>query len=88
MLFIDEIHAVNNKLEKLFYSLMDEFYVSVKIGEEKDSKIINMKVPNFIFITTTNNFSNLSPPFTGRFDMICHLTFYNEKEIIKIIKKT
>ena len=86
ILFIDEIHAINQVCYELFYSLMEDFSFDIVIGKDFNTKITRIKVPHFTLIGATTSLSNLPAPFEQRFGIVFYFDSYQIAEIIKIIE--
>lgn len=85
IIFIDEIHNVDYKCFELFYSLLEEFVIDIKIGKELNSQFTRFKVPMFTMICSTTKLSNLPQPFIDRFPIKIFIDNYDEQEIQQII---
>ena len=88
LIFIDEIHGINKKIEEIFYSALEDYSIDIFIGPEGDQKLIRMKLPNFSLIGATTFFSKVSQPLKDRFGYIAKFDSYNLKNIYKIIRNS
>lgn len=86
IIFIDEIHRINPKTIELFYSLLEDFVVDIKLGKELNAQYSRLKVPKFTMIGSTTNVGKLPDPFMERFGINFYLDPYENDEIIKIIE--
>lgn len=86
ILFIDEVHAINNSCYEMIYSTMEDFKLNISIGKEMNSKITTVDVPKFTLIAATTKLGNLPNPFEDRFGIIVNLTEYEPEEIVEILK--
>lgn len=86
ILFIDEIHAINQSCYELFYSLMEDFSFDIVIGKDFNTKITRIKIPHFTLIGATTSLSNLPTPLEQRFGIVFYFDSYQTNEIAKIIK--
>lgn len=89
ILFMDEIHGLNIKLEELLYSVMEDFKIDIPVesGVGK-SKLIRMDVKPFTLIGATTRPGLLSQPFKNRFKIDHQLEFYSNEELAQIIEKS
>jgi Holliday junction DNA helicase RuvB len=78
IIFIDEIHRINKKIEEILYSAMEDFTLSLIIGEGSQGKIVKIKLPLFTLIGATTKYGMLSQPLRNRFGI--HFRF-NEYSI-------
>jgi Holliday junction DNA helicase RuvB len=83
IIFIDEIHTLDRKIEEMLYSAMEDFKVSVKLGNKQ---IVQIKVNPFCCIGATTMIGKVSAPLRDRFDLHFQLQYYNHEELATIIK--
>lgn len=76
MLFIDEIHAVDNRVTEVLYPAMDDYKVD---GE---------KIKRFTLVGATTIQGMSEKPFLNRFGIHAHLKIYNIDDITNIIKRS
>jgi Holliday junction DNA helicase RuvB len=86
--FIDEIHRMNHLVEESLYPVMEDFELDIIIGQGPSAKTIKLPVPRFTLVGATTRAGMLSSPLRDRFGIIEHLNFYNEEELIKIVKRS
>ncbi|ATZ17345.1 Holliday junction DNA helicase RuvB [Williamsoniiplasma luminosum] len=85
ILFIDEVHALSKELLEVLYPILEDGKLNVIIGKEYNSKIINLKIPDFTLIVATTEISRLADPFLNRFPIKFELDNYNLNEIEDLI---
>lgn len=88
IIFIDEIHSMNNNLEELIYSAMEDNIIDIQIGPEGEKRILRMKIKPFTLIAATTDYAKISQPIRDRFGLIFKLSNYSEEELAKIIIQT
>ncbi|PPE05172.1 Holliday junction branch migration DNA helicase RuvB [Williamsoniiplasma lucivorax] len=81
LVFIDEIHALSKELLEVLYPVLEDGKMNIIIGKEYNSKIINLKIPNFTLIVATTEISKLADPFLNRFPIRFELDNYSSEEI-------
>ena len=86
--FIDEIHRMNHLVEESLYPVMEDFELDIIIGQGPSAKTIKLPVPKFTLVGATTRAGMLSSPLRDRFGIIEHLNFYNENELVKIVKRS
>jgi len=86
--FIDEIHRLNHLVEESLYSVMEDFELDIIIGQGPSAKTIKLPVPHFTLVGATTRTGLLSSPLRDRFGIIEHLDFYNDKELVSIVKRS
>ncbi|WP_029512693.1 Holliday junction branch migration DNA helicase RuvB [Mycoplasmopsis iners] len=86
IVFIDEVHSVNNNIEELIYNAMEDFKIDLIIGPEGNSKVLRMNLKPFTLIAATTKPNLISQPFKDRFGFKAKLNPYSQEDIIKILQ--
>ncbi|KAJ3616861.1 hypothetical protein Zmor_008985 [Zophobas morio] len=84
-IFIDEVHAVSKEVLEVIYPVLENNELSVILGKDYNSKIINIKLQPFTMICATTEINKLPLPFVNRFSINFHLQPYTMSEIEMII---
>ena len=85
ILFIDEIHRLNNTVEEILYPAMEDGELDIIIGKGPSAKSIRIELPPFTLIGATTRAGLLSAPLRDRFGVSHKMEYYNENEIKSII---
>ncbi|MCX8028510.1 MAG: Holliday junction branch migration DNA helicase RuvB [Brevinematales bacterium] len=88
VLFIDEIHRLKPAFEEVLYSAMEDYVVSVVIGEGPGARSIKINIPKFTLIGATTRTGLLTSPLISRFGIILRFDFYSYEDMVKICKRT
>lgn len=88
ILFIDEIHRLNKQIEEVLYPAMEEYKLDIIIGRGPSARTMRLELPKFTLIGATTRIASLSSPLRDRFGMVERLTFYKDKDIEAIIKRS
>lgn len=88
VLFIDEIHRLDTKVEEVLYSAMEDFRVDAIIGDSKSAQSVNLSLPHFTLVGATTMSGSLSAPLRMRFGIKLHLDFYDVQTLSSIITRT
>ena len=88
VLFIDEIHRLNNQVEELLYPAMEDFTIDIIIGKGAASKSIRLDLPKFTLVGATTRAGMLTPPLRDRFGVVNRLEFYSIDELKGIITRS
>ena len=86
ILFIDEIHRLDKKIEEVLYSAMDDFILSFPYKSEERTKVISLNVPPFTLIGATTIDGLISTPLRERFPIRFNAEPYTLEDISKIIE--
>ncbi len=81
LLFIDEIHALDNDVAEVLYSVTEDFRLDVTTGET----VHNFSLNQFTLIGATTDFGKLSNSLRQRFIHKFTMTRYTQEELALII---
>ncbi len=87
-LFIDEIHRLNNSVEEVLYSAMEDFNLDIIIGQGPSARSIKLDLPKFTLIGATTRAGLLTAPLRDRFGVIHRLCFYSGPELKEILLRS
>ena len=85
ILFIDEIHRLNNTVEEILYPAMEDGELDIIIGKGPSARSIRIELPNFTLIGATTRAGLLSSPLRDRFGVTHRMEYYTEEESAQII---
>ena len=85
IIFIDEIHAISKEVQELLLSIMEDKILNVTIGQDYNSKIVTLNLPDFTLIGASTMLHNINKPLLNRFSNIYFLKKYNHQQISLII---
>lgn len=85
ILFIDEIHRLNNTVEEILYPAMEDKELDIIIGKGPSARSIRIELPNFTLIGATTRAGLLSSPLRDRFGVTHRMEYYTEDELAQII---
>lgn len=83
VVFIDEIHALNSKIQEHLYGIMEDF--SCTIEDKNLEKTIVCKIPRFTLIGATTHSGELNAPLLSRFQYKGQLIPYSQQELKNIV---
>ncbi len=88
ILFIDEIHRLDSRVEEYLYTAMEDFFISIVIDQGAHGRTIRMDLKPFTLIGATTREGLLSAPFRSRFQIMERLDFYPVDELAQIIRNS
>lgn len=88
VLFIDEIHRIPKIIEEILYPAMEDYQLDIIINNDSQSRNIRIDLPPFTLVGATTKAGDLSSPLRNRFGITFKLNYYNEEELLKIVKRT
>lgn len=88
VLFIDEIHRLNNVVEEYLYSAMEDFKLDIMIDRGANARTIQINLPNFTLVGATTRAGLLTAPMRARFGVVLRLDYYQAKDLYHIIQRS
>jgi Holliday junction DNA helicase RuvB len=88
VLFIDEIHRLNSVVEEYLYSAMEDYMIDIMIDKGPNARSVQLSLNKFTLIGATTKLGNLTSPLRDRFGVLLRLEFYNQNELLEIIKRS
>lgn len=88
VLFIDEIHRLNNVVEEYLYSAMEDYRIDIMIDSGPNARSIQLSLHPFTLVGATTRMGLLTPPMRARFGITCHLDYYDVKTLLVIIQRS
>lgn len=86
--FIDEIHRIPKTIEEFLYPAMEDFAVDFIFDKGVNARTHRYKLEPFTLIGATTRSGLLSSPFRERFGITRNLDFYNEEDLVHIVKRS
>ena len=88
VLFIDEIHRVNNVVEEYLYSAMEDFNISILIDKGPSARSLQLDLAPFTLVGATTRAGLLTSPMRARFGVVLRLDYYEPRDLFHIIKRS
>src|SRR3954452_19203797 len=88
VLFIDEIHRLNPAVEEILYPAMEDFQLDLIIGEGPAARSVKIDLARFTLVGATTRAGLLTTPLRDRFGIPVRLEFYNEEELLAIVRRS
>ena len=86
--FIDEIHRIPKTVEEFLYPAMEDFAVDFIFDKGVHARTHRYRLEPFTLIGATTRSGLLSSPLRERFGITRDLDFYNENDLILIVKRS
>ncbi len=87
VLFIDEIHRLNPAVEEILYPAMEDFQLDLIIGEGPAARSVRIDLAKFTLVGATTRTGLLTTPLRDRFGIPVRLDFYNQDELLEIVRR-
>jgi Holliday junction DNA helicase RuvB len=88
VLFIDEIHRLSPVVEEYLYPAMEDFKIDVTVDSGMHARTITLPIKPFCLIGATTRAGLLSGPMRSRFGITHNLDFYNEDDLLRILRRS
>ena len=88
VLFIDEIHRLNNVVEEYLYSAMEDYRIDIMIDSGPNARTIQIEIEPFTLIGATTRMGLLTAPMRARFGITCLLAYYDVATLTNIVKRS
>jgi Holliday junction DNA helicase RuvB len=85
VLFIDEIHSLDLKVEEILYPVMEDSKI---VTVTPDGDPVSIPLPRFTIIAATTRSGDLSQPLRDRFAKTVQMQFYAVGELAEIVLQT
>ena len=85
VLFIDEIHRLNNVVEEYLYSAMEDFRIDIMIDSGPNARSVQINLEPFTLIGATTRMGLLTAPMRARFGITFHLDYYDVETLKGIV---
>ena len=83
VLFIDEIHALNSKIQEHLYGVMEDF--TCTIADKNLQQPFLRRLPKFTLIGATTHAGELNAPLLSRFQYKCNLVPYTIEQLTQMV---
>lgn len=87
VLFMDEVHRISTTLEENLHEAMEDFSMSLVVGEPGSARIVKVPLPPFTLVGATTRRGDLSTPFRDRFGIGVHLQLYTQEEMELVVSR-
>ncbi len=88
VLFIDEIHRLNPKVEEILYPAMEDYAIDIVLGNGPSARTIRIDIPKFTLVGATTRAGMLTSPLRDRFGVISRLEMYSTEELMEIVTRS
>ncbi len=86
--FIDEIHRIPKVVEEFLYPAMEDFAVDFIFDKGVHARTHRYRLEPFTLIGATTRAGLLSSPLRERFGITRDLDFYNENDLVRIVRRS
>jgi len=88
VLFIDEIHRLNNVVEEYLYSAMEDYTIDIMIDKGPNARSVQLNLEPFTLIGATTRAGLLTSPMRDRFGVVSRLDYYPPEDLYVIVQRS
>lgn len=88
VLFIDEIHGLKRVIEEYLYSAMEDFRITIQLGDGATTQALTLNLSPFTLVGATTREGSLTAPFRSRFGIRERLDLYSADELTRILSRS
>lgn len=88
VLFIDEIHRLNNVVEEYLYSAMEDYRIDILIDSGPNARSIQITLNPFTLVGATTRMGLLTAPMRARFGISFLLDYYDVNTLKDILQRS
>ena len=88
ILFVDEIHRLDAKVEEILYPALEDYSLDVMIGSGPGARSMKIPLKPFTLVAATTRAGLLTAPLRSRFGIVHRLDFYSEPDLEFIVTRS
>ena len=88
ILFIDEIHRLDAKVEEILYPALEDFSLDLMIGTGPGARSMRVPLRPFTLISATTRAGLLTAPLRSRFGIVMRLDLYTADDLEIIVNRS
>jgi Holliday junction DNA helicase RuvB len=88
ILFVDEVHRLEAKVEEILYPALEDYRLDLMIGTGPGARSMKIPLKPFTLIAATTRAGLLTAPLRSRFGIVHRLDFYSEADLEFIVNRS
>jgi Holliday junction DNA helicase RuvB len=88
VLFIDEIHRLDARVEEILYPALEDLSLDLMIGSGPGARSMKIPLKPFTLVGATTRAGLLTAPLRGRFGIVHRLDFYAASDLESIVTRS
>ncbi len=88
LIFIDEIHRLDAKVEEILYPALEDASLDLMIGTGPGARSMKIPLKPFTLVAATTRAGLLTAPLRGRFGIVHRLDFYSQRDLELIVTRS
>jgi len=88
LLFVDEIHRLDARVEEILYPALEDYSLDLMIGSGPGARSMKIPLKPFTLVAATTRAGMLTAPLRSRFGIVHRLDFYTEPDLERIVTRS
>jgi Holliday junction DNA helicase RuvB len=88
ILFVDEVHRLDAKVEEILYPALEDYSLDLMIGSGPGARSMKIPLTPFTLVAATTRAGLLTAPLRGRFGIVHRLDFYKDADLHLIVTRS
>jgi Holliday junction DNA helicase RuvB len=88
VLFVDEVHRLDAKVEEILYPALEDYSLDLMIGSGPGARSMKIPLKPFTLVAATTRAGLLTGPLRSRFGIVHRLDFYSEDDLAFIVTRS
>jgi len=88
ILFVDEIHRLDAKIEEILYPALEDYTLDLMIGSGPGARSMKVPLKPYTLVGATTRAGLLTAPLRGRFGIVHRLDFYTVADLEIIVTRS
>lgn len=88
VLFVDEIHRLDARVEEILYPALEDYSLDLMIGSGPGARSMKIPLKPFTLVGATTRAGLLTAPLRARFGIVHRLDFYSQPELEFIVARS
>ena len=88
ILFVDEVHRLDAKVEEILYPALEDFALDLMIGTGPGARSMRVPLKPFTLISATTRAGLLTAPLRSRFGIVMRLDLYDAADLEIIVTRS
>lgn len=88
ILFVDEVHRLDAKVEEILYPALEDYRLDLMIGTGPGARSMKIPLKPFTLVAATTRAGLLTAPLRSRFGIVHRLDFYNDADLEFIVNRS
>ena len=88
LLFVDEIHRLDARVEEILYPALEDYSLDLMIGSGPGARSMKIPLKPFTLVAATTRAGMLTAPLRSRFGIVHRLDFYTDADLERIVRRS